>query len=87
LELDRRRREERAEVDAIRRRLDSLTAREREVLALVVEGKHNKNAARLLGISQRTVEVHRARVMRKMEASTVPALVQQVMRAATSHRP
>jgi two-component system response regulator FixJ len=87
LELDGRRRRERAELEAVRRRLESLTPREREVLALVVEGKHNKNIARALGISQRTVEAHRAQVMRKMDASSVPILVQQVMRAATSHRP
>lgn len=87
LELDLRGRREQAELAAIRGHLDSLTPREREVLALVVEGRHNKNIARALGISQRTVEAHRARLMRKMDASSVPALVQQVMRAATPPRP
>jgi two-component system response regulator FixJ len=87
LELDVRRCRERAELEAIRRRLDSLTPREREVLALVAEGKHNKNIARALGISERTVEAHRARLMHKMDAPSVPALVRQVVRAATSPRP
>jgi two-component system response regulator FixJ len=87
LELDAGRRRERAGLEAIRGHLDSLTPREREVLALVVEGKHNKNIARALGISQRTVEAHRARLMHKMDASSVPSLVQQVMRAATSRQP
>ena len=87
LELDAGRRRERAGLEAIRGHLDSLTPREREVLALVVEGKHNKNIARALGISQRTVEAHRARLMHKMDASSVPSLVKQVMRAATSRQP
>ena len=87
LELDVRRRRERAGLEAIRGHLESLTPREREVLALVVEGKHNKNIARALGISQRTVEAHRARLMHKMDASSVPSLVKQVMRAATSRQP
>jgi two-component system, LuxR family, response regulator FixJ len=80
LELNERARLERAERQEIVKRLRSLTPREREVMALVVEGRHNKNIARDLGISQRTVEVHRARVMSKMAAASIPDLVQQVMR-------
>ena len=71
----------RADRDDIRSRIDSLTRREREVMGLVVEGKANKNIARDLGISQQTVEIHRARVMEKMEVRSVPRLVQLVMMA------
>ena len=62
-------------------RIASLTPREREVMALVVEGKANKVVAHSLGLSQRTVEIHRARVMEKMHAESVAQLVQMVMRA------
>lgn len=68
-----------ADLDEVRARIASLTPREREVMDLVVEGKPNKNIAKELGISQRTVEIHRARVMEKMKARSVPRLVQLVI--------
>jgi FixJ family two-component response regulator len=59
----------------IRERLESLTPREREVLALVTSGKANKVMAAELGVSQRTIEIHRARVMEKMQANSLAQLV------------
>lgn len=58
-------------------RLQTLTAREREVLERVVAGKLNKSIADELGISIKTVEVHRARVMEKMQAKSLAELIQR----------
>lgn len=66
----------RAESASVAQRLDSLTQREQEVLAMVVAGKLNKQIADELGISIKTVEVHRSRVMQKMGANSVAELVQ-----------
>jgi FixJ family two-component response regulator len=62
-------------------RVRSLTPRERQVLDGVVAGKANKVIAGELGVSQRTVEIHRARVMKKMGAESLAQLVHMVMRA------
>ena len=64
---------------AVARRLDQLTGREMEVLELIIAGRLNKQIADDLGISIKTVEVHRARVMEKMEANSLAELVQSVM--------
>jgi two-component system response regulator FixJ len=67
-------------VEAITARIGQLTGREREVLALVVAGRANKEIARELKISPRTVEIHRAHVMEKMEADSLAELVRITMR-------
>jgi len=79
IQLDTRSRAHRAVRRGIEERVESLTPREREVMALVVAGRLNKKIARELKISQRTVEVHRARVMEKMQAGSVSELVQMIM--------
>ncbi len=62
---------ERASEDALERRLETLSQREREVLALALEGRLNKQIAEDLSITMRTVEVHRARALEKMQARTL----------------
>lgn len=59
----------------ILQRVDALTTREREVLGMVAAGKTNKGVARQLGISEKTVEIHRAKVMEKMQAKSLAELV------------
>jgi FixJ family two-component response regulator len=68
-------RSERAERDIIQRRFETLTPRERQVLALVVTGLLNKQIAANLGAAEKTIKIHRGRVMRKMEAGSVADLV------------
>lgn len=79
LEKDANNRAALGERNDIRRRLETLTPREREVLDLVVHGKANKVIAGDLKLSQRTVEIHRARVMEKMQASSLAHLVRMVL--------
>jgi len=79
LEKDRGNRVQLREKNRIQERRDSLTPREREILDLMTRGKPNKVMAADLGVSQRTVEIHRARVMEKMGASSLAQLVRMVM--------
>jgi FixJ family two-component response regulator len=81
LERDKENRAGLKERDAIRRRMEQLTPREREVLDLVTQGKANKVIAGDLNVSQRTVEIHRARVMEKRGASSLAHLVRMVIEA------
>jgi RNA polymerase sigma factor (sigma-70 family) len=78
---DRKNRHLLQERNDILERIASLTPREREVMEMVAEGKPNKVIAIDLGVSERTVEIHRARVMKKMEADSLPHLVRMTMEA------
>jgi FixJ family two-component response regulator len=75
------------ELDALRRSYDSLSPREREVMASVVSGQLNKQVASALGITEITVKVHRGQVMRKMNASSFAALVKQADRLGITEGP
>jgi len=79
LERDLRSRSSLAQHAQIRSRFASLTPREREVLELMIRGKPNKVMAADLGVSQRTVEIHRARVMEKTGAASLAQLVRMAM--------
>jgi FixJ family two-component response regulator len=75
LARSRQRRAHRAELAEVERRYAALTPREREVFALVVTGKLNKQIAGDLGIAEKTIKVHRGRVMEKMQTESVAELV------------
>jgi FixJ family two-component response regulator len=75
IEKDRDARQARAELDDIQARLDSLTPREREVLTHVVAGHLNKQTAADLGTVEKTIKIHRARVMEKMKVESLAELV------------
>lgn len=83
VDLDLRRRRQSADRDELRRRFDSLTRRETQVMEQIVRGAANKEVAASLGLSHKTVEVHRANVMRKTQAGSLAELVRMHI-AATS---
>lgn len=79
LELDAEHRREQRERAVVLERLASLSARERQVMEAVVAGRLNKLIASDLGLSTRTVEIHRARIMQKMQADSLSELVRMAM--------
>src|SRR5262245_23166567 len=81
LQKDQQARMDRAEKTQIKSRLDTLTAREREVLLLVVSGLLNKQVAATLGTSEKTIKVHRSRVMKKMRVQSLAELVRLTEKA------
>ena len=84
IERDRRRRQEENLFASIRRRFESLTEREREIMALVARGLVNKQIGANLGLSDVTVKVHRGNVMRKMQAASLADLVRMSDRLSNS---
>ena len=87
LDRDRERRKTRAQEDAIRARIALLTPRETEVMQRVARGQANKVIAMDLGVSQRTVELHRARVMRKLKMRSLAELVHAIDKIAGAAAP
>ncbi len=79
IQRDKERRLAQMRLTDIASRLDRLSKRERQVMDLIVAGKVSKEVAVELGISKKTVDVHRARVMQKMEAGSLPELVEMAL--------
>lgn len=86
LEQERVRSHDRDELHWLRERFETLTAREREVMALVVTGLLNKQIAGELGTAEKTIKVHRAQVMHKMEADSLAELVRMADRLNLAHK-
>jgi len=89
IDRDREGRAERAEGEGLRRLFESLSSREREVMALVVRGLLNKQIAGELGISEATVKLHRGRLMQKMQADSLASLIRMFEKVggAAQNRP
>lgn len=79
LTVDVGRQRARAQHQDLLRRFDTLTAREQDVLRWVVEGLSNQEVAETLNLSRKTVEIHRAQVMRKMQADTLSELIRMAV--------
>ena len=83
IERDRARREREQELTELQNRFNSLTAREQEVISIVVAGKLNKQIADQLGTAENTIKIHRSRAMEKMHAQSLVELV-RMMKALAS---
>jgi len=81
LEKDRQDKEKEAEINEIRQRIQTLTSREYQVFTQVIQGKLNKQIAYDMGIVEKTIKVHRAQVMRKMQADSLASLIQMAGKA------
>jgi FixJ family two-component response regulator len=86
IEQDARERAEASVASGISDRMARLTGREREVLTRVADGKHNREIAAELGISPRTVEVYKSRLMEKLQVRRVPELVRLVLESQRASR-
>ena len=84
LKRDRRAREKQRQLAELQKRYSTLSARESEVMSLVVSGLLNKQVAAELGASETTVKIHRGRVMQKMQAKSLPDLVRMADRLKIS---
>ncbi|MGA8215110.1 MAG: response regulator transcription factor [Candidatus Sulfotelmatobacter sp.] len=84
LEKDRGRRQQEAELTALRERFESLSPREREVVSMVVSGMLNKQIAAQIGTAENTVKIHRSRAMEKMQANSLADLVKMIQRLQVS---
>ncbi|MDH6677792.1 RNA polymerase sigma factor (sigma-70 family) [Rhodococcus sp. LBL1] len=81
LQVARRRFDDHRRLDSLRGRIDALTVREREILSLVLDGLPSKNIAKALGISVKTVDVHRTRIKEKTGAESIAVLVRDIMQS------
>ncbi len=84
IEKDRQRRREMRHVSELKQRFESLTPRERDVFALVVTGRPNKQLAAELGLSEMTIKVHRSQITKKMKAGSIVELVRMADRLGIS---
>ncbi len=86
IELDGQRRADNAKLVEIEKAMETLSRRERDVMELIVDGKSNKEVARALNVSPKTIESHRANLMRKVGAGSLAELVQYVMLVSRTER-
>jgi FixJ family two-component response regulator len=84
LERDRGRRQQETELAVLQERFESLSPREREVVAMVVPGMLNKQIAAQIGTAENTVKIHRSRAMDKMQANSLADLVKMIQRLQAS---
>jgi FixJ family two-component response regulator len=86
LQRDRAAREQLADINDLQERYRALTAREREVMALVISGMLNKHIAAKIGASEATVKIHRGHLMEKMQAASLIELVRMADKLDLSPR-